>query len=344
MSTSCCDIPDIPLRKNDRLHVPSIFSLEDSVTVFITGSVRAPGTYPFARNMRIEDAILRAGGLDEAASTARIDVYRRVKDPSSTTLSNTLSEVYTFTLEDDAIVASDPSFELQPFDRLVVRSSPAYEAQQMVTINGEVMFGGEYAKATKNETISSLVQRAGGLTEFAYAKGAKLRRQLTPEEIQRSRTALLTQAREEGDSTLIEDLDLTTQYVGIDLEKALRNPGGTDDVILREGDLLTIPQFDNTVRVSGGVLHPNTVTYQKNMSLGGYIRQAGGHTRLADKNKPFVIYMNGKVATGRWARIEPGSEIVVPEKPEREPMSLQGILSLSTSVASIALLISNLVR
>lgn len=337
-------IADIPLHKNDRLHIPSIFSLEDSVTISVGGSVRAPGNYPFALNMRIEDALLRAGGLSEEASTARVDIYRRIKDPSSTTVPRTMSEVYTFTLEEGKIVSSDPTFVLQPFDQIVVRRSPGYEAQENITIAGEILFGGRYAKKTRNERLSSLVERAGGLTEYAYAKGAKLSRRLTPDEIERSRKALMTQARIESDSTFVNNIDLTVQYVGIDLEKALKNPGGSDDIILREGDVLTIPQFNNTVKISGGVMYPNTVTYQKNLKLGGYVRQAGGYSRLAMKSKPFVIYANGKVATGRWARIEPGCEIVVPEKPDREPMSLQGILGISTSIASIALLISNLVK
>ncbi len=337
-------IEDIPLRKNDRLHVPSIFSLEDSITVYVGGSVRAPGSYPFALNMRIEDAILQAGGLNEEASTARIDVYRRIKDPTSTTTPPTMSEVYTFTLREGEIVSSDPSFVLQPFDQIMVRRSPGYEPQNNVTIQGEVLFGGRYAKKTRNERLSSLVERAGGLTEYAYAKGAKLLRKSTPEEIERSRKALLTQARMESDSTFINSMDLTVQNIGIDLEKALKNPGGADDVILQDGDILTIPQLTNTVKISGGVMYPNTVNYNKRMSLDSYVRQAGGYSRLAMKNKPFVIYMNGKVATGRWAKIEPGCEIVVPEKPDRERTSIQGILGISTSLASIALLISNLIK
>lgn len=337
-------ISNIDLHKNDRLHIPSVFSLEDSVTVYVGGSVRLPGDYPYAINMRVEDAILRAGGLDEDASTARIDVYRRIKDPGGTSLSPDMSEVYSFTLDEDKIISSDPSFILQPYDRLIVRRSPAYEPQSLVTIEGEVLFGGEYSKKEKNERLSTLVDRAGGLTEYAYAKGARLTRLLTPEEIERSREALLTQARIEGDSTFINNMDLTTQTIGIDLESALRKPGGDDDIILMEGDVLSIPQLNNTVKISGGVMYPNTVSYNKRMGLDSYVRQAGGYSRLAMKSKPFVIYMNGKVATGRWAKIEPGCEIVVPEKPEREPMSMQGILGISTSIASLALLISNLIR
>ncbi|WP_294078940.1 SLBB domain-containing protein [Proteiniphilum sp. UBA5384] len=337
-------IADIPLRKNDRLHIPSIFSLEDSITVYIDGAVRHRGSYPFALNMRIEDVILQAGGLSQDASTARVDVYRRIKDPSSMTIPPTMSEVYTFTLQEGIIVSSDPTFTLQPFDEIVVRRSPGYEPQRNVTIEGEILFSGRYAKKTRNERISELVERAGGLTEYAYPKGARLLRKLTPDEIERTRRALKTRARMETESKLIDSLDLTEQYVGIDLDKAMKNPGGQDDIILREGDVLTIPQFNNTVNISGGVMYPNTVTFQKNMKLGGYIQQAGGYSRLAMKSKPFVIYANGQVATGRWARIEPGCEIVVPERPEKAPMSLQGILGISTSIVSIAVLISNLVK
>lgn len=337
-------IPDIPLRKNDRLYIPSIFTIEDSLTIHIGGSVRSPGDYPFALNMRIEDAILQGGGLREDASTARIDVYRRVKDPSSTTIPRLVSESFTFTLQEGIVISSDPSFVLKPFDEIIVRRSPGYEPQKNVRISGEVLFDGVYAKSARNERLSSLVERAGGVTEYAYIKGARLLRKSTPGEIERSRKALMARSKIERDSVIVNNLDFSVQSVGIDLGKALKNPGGPDDLILKDGDELTIPQLINTVTISGAVMYPNTVTYQKNMRLGGYIQQAGGFSRLAMKSKPFVIYANGKVSAGRWAKIEPGCEIVVPEKPDREPMSLQGILGISTSIASIALLITNLVK
>lgn len=333
-------IPDIPLQRNDRVHVPSELSLEDNLTVFIGGEVRNPGTYPFAQNMRIEDIILQAGGLTEAASTARVDVYRRIKNPAAADMLRQAGEAFSFSLVDGQIVSSDPSFVLEPFDQIFLRRSPAYEVQQNVTVTGEVLFGGQYAKLTKDERLSSFVKRAGGLTDYAYAKGAKLQRRLTPEEQQRSRAALMTRAREQSDSTFVEELDLSVQYVGIDLEKAMKRPGGSDDLILRDGDVLSIPEFTNTVKISGGVLYPNTVTYNKRMGLDSYVRQAGGYSRLAMKSRPFVIYMNGKVATGRRAKIEPGCEIVVPERPERQPVGIQNILGMSTSLASLALIIS----
>ncbi|MDD3788176.1 MAG: SLBB domain-containing protein [Petrimonas sp.] len=337
-------IPDITLQKNDRLHVPSIFSINDSVTVYIGGEVRAPGTYPYATNMRLEDIILRAGGLTESASTARIDVYRRIKNPSSTTVSKTSGQSFNFSLRNGEIVSSDPSFVLQPFDQVFVRRSPGYEPQQNITVRGEVLFDGQFTKITKDERLSSVIKRAGGLTDYAYAKGARLSRQMNEIERKRTREALLAKATAESDSSFINNLDYSAQYVGIDLEKALKRPGSDDDLVLRAGDELFIPQYEGTVKISGGVLYPNIVTYNKRMNLESYIRQAGGYSRLAMKSKPFVIYMNGKVAAGRWAKIEPGCEIVVPEKPEREPMSVQSIMGVTTSIATLGLIITNLLK
>ncbi|CEA15256.1 capsule polysaccharide export protein [Fermentimonas caenicola] len=343
-------INDITLKKNDLLHIPSVLSLDDRFTVYIGGEVRKPDSYPYADNMRLEDIILQAGGITEAASTARIDVYRRIKDPASTELDVQTSRVETFSLLEGELVSSNPDFRLEPFDQIIVRRSPAYEIQQMVTIEGEVLFEGDYAKISKDERLSSLVNRAGGLTQYAYIKGARLSRRLTADELEKVKESLRIKAQVDQldtDSLLqqqLEAVDLSTQYVAIDLEKALKNPGGQEDIILREGDVLTIPEYNELVKISGGVLYPNLVTYRKHKKLGYYIDQAGGYSRLALKSKPFVVYMNGEVASGRWAKIEPGCEIIVPERPEREPMSLQGILSLGTSIASIALLISNLVR
>ena len=340
-------IEDIQLKRNDLLYIPSVLSLDDSLSIYIGGEVRFSANYPFADNMNIEDIILQAGGLTEAASTARIDVYRRIKDPSSSSISDKNSDVFTFTLSEGEIISSEPDFVLQPFDQVIVRKSPGYEKQQIINLEGEVVFEGEYAKLTKDERISSLISRAGGLTPYAYAKGARLLRKLSEEEQQRLREAV--RLKSEMDITSpgyvnVDSMDFSTHYVGIDLEKALQKPGSDQDIILLEGDVLNIPEYNATVKISGAVMYPNTVIYSKNKNLGYYIDQAGGYGRLAIKSRPFVVYMNGQVATGRRARIEPGCEIVVPEKPDREPMSLQGILSLGTTVASMAVLISNLVR
>ena len=345
-------ISDIELKKNDLLHIPSVLSLESDFTVYIGGEVRYPDSYPYATNMTLEDIILRAGGLTEAASTARVDVYRRIKNPSGTAVPTESGERFTFTLADGEIVSSDPGFTLQPYDQVVIRRSPAYEVQQNVTIGGEVLFGGQYAKLRKDERLSSFVERSGGLTPYAYVKGARLTRRLTAAELRQAREALRLKLEadvtDEENRTNVEEqlaqVDLSSRPVGIDLERALKNPGGTEDIILRDGDVLTIPEFEATVRISGAVSYPNTVTYRKNKKLGYYISQAGGFSRLAQKRSPYVVYMNGQVASGRWAKIEPGCEIIVPERPEREPFTLQSIMGMTTSLATIALLISNLVK
>lgn len=337
-------IPDMVLRRNDKLFIPSVIGLTDSLTVYIGGEVRNAGEYPYAANMSVEDIILQAGGLTESASTARVDVFRRIKNPGSTITSNTTGEFFTFSLKDGLIVAGNKDFTLRPFDQVVVRKSPGYEEQQNIFVEGEVLFGGQYAKLYKDERLSSFINRAGGLTQQAYAKGARLSRKLNEAEILRAKDALRASAKIQKDSLFIDELELSSQYVGIDLERALKTPGGEDDIILRDGDVITVPYYVGTVKISGGVMYPNTVTYNRGMSLSSYIRQAGGYSRLAMKNKPFVIYMNGKVSSGRWAKIEPGCEIVVPEKPDKEPMSVQAILGISTSVASLALLIVNLIK
>lgn len=343
-------ISDVELKRNDLIHIPSILALDDSLTVYIGGEVHNPATYPYAENMHVEDIILRAGGLTEAASTARIDVYRRIKNPSGTTITENTSTVHTFSLLDGEIVSNNPDFVLEPFDQIIIRRSPGYEEQQLVTIEGEVLFKGSYSKITKDERLSSLINRSGGLTPYAYTKGARLSRRLTPEEQEKVKESIQIKTqvdRLNTDSLLMEEINnenIATHYVGIDLEKALKNPGGPEDIILREGDVLNVPEYNELIKISGAVLYPNMVTYKKNKKISYYINQAGGYSRLAMKGKPFVVYMNGEVSSGRWAKVEPGCEIIVPEKPEREPLNMQGILGLGTSIASIALLISNLVR
>lgn len=343
------EVSDIVLRKNDRLYVPSILRLTESFTVYIGGEVRNPGTFTYAENLSVEDLILRAGGFKESASTARVDVYRRIKDATSVIASKESSEVFTFSMNDGLMTKEMKEFTLEPFDQIVVRRSPNYEEQQNVYVQGEVMFTGQYTKQYKDERLSSFIKRAGGLTQEAYIKGARLSRRLTTEERRRSVDALEATTKIARDSTLLEEgLGSSTQFVGIDLEKALRNPGGEDDLILRAGDVLTIPSYVGTVKISGGVLHPNTVTFQKGMGLNGYVKQAGGYGRLAMKSKAYVVYMNGKVATGRRAKIEPGCEVVIPEKPDREPLSTQAAISLSTTIAStiatLTLLIVNVFK
>lgn len=334
--------PDIELQRNDVLVIPSIHELEERGALTISGEVARPGTYPYAENMTIEDLVVQAGGLLDGASTARIDISRRIKDPKSLTPSSELGKIYSFSLKDGLIVDGEPGFTLMPYDIVEVRRSPAYRPQERVTLDGEVVFSGGYTLIKKNERLSDLVKRAGGLTSDAYAHGARLIRRMNDEERAVRETTLrmaLQNQQGSGDSLSMNKLQLNDYYsVGIELDKALAEPGSDYDMVLREGDRLVIPQYVSTVSISGEVMYPNTVLYLQGKNLKYYVGQAGGYGLRAKKSCAYVIYMNGtvtRVRSLRKARIEPGCQIIIPSKRERKGMNLPAIMSLATSAASI---------
>lgn len=342
---------DITLRKNDVLLVPSIFDMQEVQTVTIFGEVAFPGVYEFAENMTVEDFIVNAGGLNEAASTAKVDVARRVKDSRATSASDTISYIYSFSIGEGLIVEGNPDFTLQPFDEVYVRKSPGYHKQENVTVEGEVLFGGTYALEKKNQRLSELVANAGGLTPQAYIKGARLERTMTDEERLRLESTIETaiqMAEDKRDSVAIRRnmMNQTTYPVGIELDKALDKPGSDADITLRTGDRLIIPQYSNTVKVNGEVMYANTVAYKSGKGLKYYINQAGGYNNNAKKANVYIVYMNGTVAKPGIGRslVEPGCEIVVPSKEERERMTASQILSLSSTAASLATVVLALIN
>ena len=332
--------PDIPLQKNDVLYIPSIHDLEDLGNVQIFGEVAHPGDYPYADNMTLEDLVITAGGLRESASVVRVDVARRVKDPKSTESSATIGQTFSFGLKDGFVVDGEPGFTLQPYDQVFVRRSPGYSAQQNVTVSGEVLYGGTYALTTKSERISSVIAKAGGATPFAYVKGAKLTRVANEEEIRRMQDVVNLLRRQVGDA-MIDSLGINVQNtftVGIDLEAALANPGSDADIVLREGDVITVPEYNNTVKIDGAVMMPNTVSFKEGESVKYYISQAGGYGQNAKKSKKFIIYMNGQIAEVKGSgksQIEPGCEIIVPSKRKKQ-FNISNIVGLTSSVASLA--------
>ena len=356
--------PDIPLQKNDVLYIPSALEMKGERTLTINGEVNYPGIYEYADSTAIEDLILQAGGLTEAASMARVDVFRRIKNPDAVTDDEKMAETYTFSLRDGFVMGEGEDFHLQPYDEVFVRRSPAYSEQQNVKISGAVNFEGEYAMDTKDYRLSDLVKAAGGLSSLGYAKGARLQRPLNDEEKKQRETSMRNsqiQLYEESlrsdkeydlakaDSILNLRLDLGESYlVAINLEKALENPGGVDDIRLREGDELVVPQFINTVKISGEVMFPTSMSYEKGKSLKYYIKRAGGFADRAHKSHVYAIYMNGSVKelgrrTGK-GDIQPGCEIMVPSKPQRNKMTPQEIMTIGTSTASLATVIATLVN
>ena len=343
-------VADIPLQKNDVLYIPSIHDLKEEATLTIHGEVANPGTYLYSDNMTVEDLVLQAGGLLESASTTKVEVARRVKNPKSSQFSQVVGESFAFDLKDGFLTGEgSENFHLQPFDEVYIRKSPAYHKQQNVVVGGEVLFSGSYALSKKNERLSNLIEKAGGVTPDAYVRGARLIRQMTEDEKNR-REATLRMARSGSgkDSISVDMLDLSDFYsVGINLEKALARPGGDDDLVLREGDMLYVPEYVSTVKINGAVMYPNTVTYKEGEDLKYYINQAGGFANNAKKKKAFVVYMNGTVSrlkTRNSKAIEPGCEIIVPSKDKRNRMSPAEILSIGTSTASLATMIATLVN
>jgi protein involved in polysaccharide export with SLBB domain len=336
--------PDIALKRNDVLYVPSIHDLEDLGSFTIHGEVARPGDYPYADNTTLEDLIIQAGGLLESASTVRVDVSRRIKDSKSTKSSKVIGETYSFSLKDGFVIDGTPGFVLQPYDQVMVRRSPGYKAQINVSVDGEVEFNGTYSLTDRVERVSDLVKKAGGLTDFAYVKGARLTRRINDEERLRMQD-VLKMARTGKDSIDVARLDLgNVYYVGIDLKKAIDNPGCDEDVVLRQGDHLNVPTYNNIVRVSGAVMYPNSVSYISGKNLSYYINQAGGYGDRAKKRRAYVIYMNGQVKrlkTRHAGGIQPGSEIVVPVK-EKSSWSLQNTLSIATTTASLATMVATI--
>lgn len=340
-------VADIPLQKNDILYIPSINDLKEEETVSIYGEIANPGTFLFSKNMTIEDLLIQAGGLLEEAATTRVEVTRRIKDPKSTSVSSILGKTFTFDIKDGLLVGDTENFYLEPFDAVYIRKSPAYRRQQNVTVAGEVLFSGSYSLLQKNERLSDLISKAGGVTPDAYVKGARLIRRLSEEEKRRQSDVLrMAQNKEGKDSISVAKLDMSDNYVvGINLEKALSNPHSDYDLVLREGDVLYIPEYINTVKISGAVMYPNTVVYQRDKKLKHYINQSGGFGHLAKKKRVYVVYMNGTVARlkARSAKaIEPGCEIIVPSKSEKKRMALAEILGISSTTATIAAMVATL--
>lgn len=346
---------DVLLRKNDVLKISGIHEIEDRGTLTINGAVVSPGSFDFAENTTVEDLIIKAGGLIEGASVARVDVSRLAYDKNAVMPSDTLGYTYTFPIgENLALDESGAGFILQPYDVVSVRMSPGYRTQSYVTVSGAVAFPGNYQLVNKSERVSDLIERTGGLTPQAYAAGARLYRNNNNKN-NRSDIAMVLEGNtrkvidEDGEEKEVAQIDVADTYlVSIDLEKAMKNPGSDYDIILRSGDRLSIPEIENTVRIVGEVMFPNAVSYIKGRGLDYYINAAGGFSVNAKKNKAYVVYLNGSASKSggfHTAKISPGCTIVVPSKPEKEKTSIaevSAVTSASASLASVIAMIANL--
>ncbi|RRD79493.1 capsule biosynthesis protein [Alloprevotella sp. OH1205_COT-284] len=328
--------PDIALRNEDAVFIPSRKDLNEELTLSIEGEVRYPGKYQFSENTTIESFILQAGGLTDKASLAKVDVSRRIRDKKAMVTGNQMAEFFTFSLKEGFVIDGESNFILQPFDEVFVRTSPGYYEQQHVIIEGEVPFAGRYTITKKNTRLSDLVQLAGGVTKDAFLEGARLERQMT--DIEKLKQQEIIKISSINDSTDVRKIHIGEQKnVGIHLEKALANPGSNRwDIILKDGDRLIIPQFDNTVSISGEVMFPNTVAYKPGANLSYYINQCGGYSLKAKERRTFAVHMNGTVGRVRSSKdIKPGSNIVVPAK-RKSNIPFTSWVSLSMTIATLA--------
>ena len=339
--------PDITLQKNDVLFIPSIYDLEAKGTIEISGEVFSPGVFPYAANTKLEDLIIMAGGLTESASTVRVDVTRRINDPKSTKKNKELSKTYTFGVKDGFVIEGDPGFILEPYDQVFVRRSPGYSPKIKVTIMGEVEFEGSYSLNERNERLSDVIARAGGLTSFAYIQGVRLERVMTVEEYEQAKELLTMIASnnsiEGNDSIKIPELT-RTYPVGIDMVEIMKNPHSDIDPVLQDGDVIVIPQMMTTVNVSGSVRKPNTIVYNPKMKLKDYISEAGGYAERARKSGTFILYPNGHIKElGRNASakdIMGGSRIIVPQKGKSQWNLGTTLSTVTTSVSMLAVIAS----
>lgn len=359
---------DIPLKNEDVLFIPTQEEMNAEKTITIYGEVYYPGVYKYAENETIEDFVLQAGGLKETASTVKVDVSRRRINPAATESDAELAQTFTMSLKDGFVVDGTPGFTLEPFDEVYVRKSPGTNEQVNITISGEVLFPGSYSLATKRQRLSDLMKAAGGVTQFGYAKGARLERKVNTEERIRMEEVMKLQREQYEEmqneqvislanakanvSGLKDDTDKSamvqkfkvndTYYVGIELDKALENPGGEEDIILREGDKIIVPIYNGTVKVNGAVLYPNTVNFISGKKPRYYLSQAGGYGNYANKKGAYIIYQNGNAAKiSDGAKPEPGCEIIVPYKTKKVQNTQQWI-TIGTGVASLATIIATL--
>ena len=351
---------DIPLKREDVVNISSIFDLRDQYTVTINGAVRNNGAYAYADSMNVQDLIVKAGGFAEGASPKRIEVARRLSNSDPTSKNSAVAEVFSVNV-DPQLRNAETKFQLKPYDIVSVYSLPGYEVQKTVKVEGEVLYPGYYTIQKKNEKISDLINRAGGLSAYADVEGGTLKRSNiailgvdsksdTAEVAQERINRLNRLKRSYRDSTSNENIQQRNDFVGIDLKAILNKPGTDIDLIVDDGDVIRIPKQEQVVRVNGEVLYPSAIVYNKNETFKGYILNAGGFSSDALKRGAYVVYPNGTVKGTRkflffnsHPSVKPGSEIYVPKKPERKGLSPTEVIGITSGLASIVAVILGII-
>lgn len=342
-------VNDVKLVKNDAIYIAAENDFRGDLKITVSGEVRKPGQYPFKEDLSLKDALFMAGGLTDAASSFNIEIGRRINNQSLDASTDSVAEVYNINLKNGLEIEKD-KFILKPFDIITIRHNPGYTEQKRVTINGEVTFPGSYTIESKNERISSLIGRAGGLTPQAYSKGVFLIRKNTAADIANEQSVKNVQKSIEDTSSskLIEKESITNNRIAINLERVLKDPGSMDDYVLQDGDVIQVLKIDPLVRISGEVLSPTKTGFVANEPLDYYLSQAGGPTDNAKLGRIYVVYSNGSISKTQnglfglfrsYPRIETGSEIIVPHKKVRKGLSTAETVGLTSTVVSLISLV-----
>ncbi len=333
------------LRREDEVLISSVQDLKDSFKVTIQGEVRLPGQYDYVENLTLKDLILQAGGFTDAAFK-NIEIARLLKRDSISTTDNRASTIINSVINGD-LSSPTANIPLQAFDVITIRRKAGYAIPETVTVSGQVQYPGPYALSSRNERVSDLLKRAGGVTPDAYPEGAYLKRYKTEKEKQKSEDVIKQLQKRLKDTTGLDkeiaEIKREFDQIPLDLPSINKTPGSIEDLVLKSKDELFIPKFDGQVKVSGAVLLATQVPYQKKNNLKDYINEAGGFNGDAWRRKAYVVYANGKAATTKhffffksYPKIFPGSELVVPGKPVKKGTSTGEIVGIASALASLA--------
>lgn len=333
---------DYELQRNDSVFISSIDDMQELRTVQIYGEIKKPGIFDYKEGMSLSDLIYEAGGFVEGASNGFIEVARRLSEEEMQVVNPKITKIYQEKVSKNLVVSEkSKSFILYPFDKIFVRKLPGFKNQSVVKISGEIAYAGDYALKSNSERVSTIIKRAGGLGYDAFPQGAMLTREVPLSSKQKRLRKLLMKK----DSTLRFD-DIDFNIISLDLNEVIKNPGGKDDIFLRDGDELFIPKSMQTVRVSGEVLNPLAVKYSKGKNLKRYIRESGGFSTQAKKSKVYIVYPNGSandtknyIFFRKYPKVKPGAQIMVPSKPYKEPMTASAWIAISSGLATLALTI-----
>jgi protein involved in polysaccharide export with SLBB domain len=378
---------DIPLRREDKVTISSIFDLRDEYKVDIKGEVRFPGTFDYGEGMNLQALIQMAGGFKEGATPNRIEVARRIKNGDANSLSAKTADIVNINISRD-LKLEDSTFVLQPFDIVSIRSAEGYQVQKQVKVEGEVLYPGIYTITNKDERISDIIKRAGGLTVLSFAEGASLKRP-GPDQVEerdsidrfgniikpRSTTTASKTAKEKqklemqklanlkrlqasGDNSVTDTAQLVQEskilgsdLVGIDLVNILKKPRSRYDLLVEDGDVISVPKQLQTIKVTGEVLRPINIVYNRNRGMKDYINGAGGFTYNANKKGAYIQYANGSVDANRkflffnnYPKVKPGAEIFIPKRAPREKLGVAGVVGITSALATVAAVLISVLK